>query len=148
MTAERDADLRRVEHEVGVLVRRVKRVLAERARLLHPDLQPLTFLLLSHVMEQGPLRAADMVGAFGMDKGGVSRQVQHLVDLGLVDRQPDPDDRRAALLVATDDAVRRVQEMQQVRRERFDQRLGDWSDAELARFADQLASYNAALADD
>ena len=30
-----------------------------------------------------------------MDKGGVSRQVQHLVDLGLVERTPDPDDGRA-----------------------------------------------------
>ena len=148
MTADREGTLRRIEEEVGVLVRRVRRVLAERARLVDPDLQPLTFLVLSHVLEHGPVRAAEMVGAFGMDKGGVSRQVQSLVDLGLVERRPDPDDRRATLLVATDHAVRRMRAMTRTRRERFDQRLADWSEADLARFADQLASYNAALADD
>jgi len=148
MTDQRGRELRRVEHEVGVLIRRVKRVLAERARMLHEDLQPLTFLLLSHVIEQGPVRAADLVGSFGMDKGGVSRQVQHLVALGLVERRPDPDDRRAMQLLATDDAVRRVREMQRARRDRFDSRLADWSDDDLARFADQLAAYNTALADD
>jgi DNA-binding MarR family transcriptional regulator len=145
--AARGADLRRIESELGILIRRVKRVLGERARMLHPDMQPITFFLLTHVIERGPVRAADLVGAFGMDKGGVSRQVQHLVDNGFVERRPDPDDRRATLLVATEDAVRRVEEMQQARSDRFDQRLSDWSDADLTRFADQLAAYNAALAD-
>lgn len=144
----RKAELRRIEGELGVLIRRVKRVLGERARALHPDLQPITFFLLTHVIERGPVRAADLVGAFGMDKGGVSRQVQHLVDHGFVERRPDPDDRRATLLVATEDAVRRVREMQQAGSDRFDRRLSDWSDADLSRFADQLAAYNAALADD
>ena len=147
VAAGRRADLRRVESELGVLIRRVKRVLAERARMLHPDMQPITFFLLTHLIEKGPVRAADLVGAFGMDKGGVSRQVQHLVDQGFVERRPDPDDRRATLLVATDDAARRVDELQQARRDRFDERLSDWSDEDLARFADQLAAYNAALDD-
>ena len=148
MTTQRAADLRRIEGELGVLIRRVKRVMGERARMLHPDLHPITFFLLTHVIEHGPVRAADLAGAFGMDKGGVSRQVQHLVDHGFVERRPDPDDRRAALLVATADAVRRVNEMQQARSDRFDQKLADWSDADLARFADQLSAYNTALADD
>jgi DNA-binding MarR family transcriptional regulator len=147
VAAGRRADLRRVENELGVLIRRVKRVLAERARMLHPDMQPITFFLLTHLIEKGPVRAADLVGAFGMDKGGVSRQVQHLVDQGFVERRPDPDDRRATLLVATDDAARQVDELQQARRDRFDERLSDWSDEDLARFADQLAAYNAALDD-
>ena len=107
MTTPRAADLRRVEAEVGILIRRVKRVLGERARLLHPDLHPATFFLLNHIVERAPIRAADLVGAFGMDKGGVSRQVQHLVDLGLVDRRPDPEDRRASLLAPTEEATRR-----------------------------------------
>ena len=42
-----------------------------------------------------------------MDKGAVSRQVQHLTELGLIERTPDPADGRAALLAVTDDARRR-----------------------------------------
>ena len=51
------------------------------------------------------MRASAIAEAFGIDKGAISRQVQHLVDLGLVDRTPDPADGRADLLAASDDAA-------------------------------------------
>ena len=144
----RNEDLRRIESEVGSLIRRVKRVMGERAREVHPDLHPMTFFILNHLAASGPLRAADLADAFAMDKGGVSRQVQTLVDLGLVERRPAEEDRRAILLDATTEGRKRLEVMSRHRSDRFDQRLSDWSDAELAGFADQLASYNAALSDD
>ena len=94
------------------------------------------------------MRGADLSDAFAMDKGGVSRQVQALVDLGLVERQPDPEDRRAILLDATAEGRRRLEAMSQHRSDRFDERLAGWSDAELSGFAGQLAAYNTALSDD
>ena len=147
-SSTRNDDLRRIETEVGSLIRRVKRVMAERALEVHPELHPMTYFILSHLAVHGPLRGADLSGAFGMDKGGVSRQVQALVDLGLVERKPDPEDRRAILLDATDEGRRRLDEVSASRRDRFDQRLSDWSDDELSHFAGQLAAYNRALSDD
>lgn len=144
----RGEDLRTIEAEVGQLIRRVKRVMAERALEVHPELHPMTYFLLTHLATQGPLRGADLSGAFGMDKGGVSRQVQALVDLGLVERKPDPEDRRAILLDATEEGRRRLDEVSAQRRDRFDERLAEWSDDELAHFARQLAAYNQALSDD
>ena len=144
----RNDDLRRIETEVGSLIRRVKRVMAERALAVHPDLHPMTYFILSHLAVHGPLRGADLSDAFGMDKGGVSRQVQALVDLGLVERKPAPEDRRANLLDATEEGRRRLDEVSASRRDRFDQRLADWSDEELSHFAGQLAAYNRALSDD
>ena len=144
----RHEDLRRIESEVGSLIRRVKRVMGERAREVHPDLHPMTYFILTHLAANGPMRGADLSDAFGMDKGGVSRQVQALVDLGLVERQPDPEDRRAIMLDATTEGRTRLEVMGRHRSDRFDQRLADWSDAELAGFADQLAAYNSALSDD
>lgn len=144
----RHDDLRRVESEVGTLIRRVKRVMGERAREVHPDLHPMTYVVLAHLAASGPLRGADLSDAFGMDKGGVSRQVQALVDLGLVERRPDPEDRRAILVGATDEGRTRLEAMSRSRSQRFDQRLADWTDAELAAFAAQLAAYNSALADE
>ena len=141
-------DLRRIESEVGSLIRRVKRVMGERAREVHPDLHPMTYFILNHLAASGPLRAADLADAFAMDKGGVSRQVQTLVDLGLVERKPDAEDRRAILLDATDEGRKRLAEVSRSRSDRFDERLSDWSDAELSAFASQLAAYNAALSDD
>ena len=81
-TRTRYDDLRSIETEVGTLIRRVKRVMGERAREIHPDLHPITYFILTHLAMHGPLRGADLSDAFGMDKGGVSRQVQTLVDLG------------------------------------------------------------------
>ena len=144
----RNDDLRSIEAEVGTLIRRVKRVMGERAREVHPELHPMTYFMLTHLATHGPLRGADLADAFGMDKGGVSRQVQHLVDLGLVDRRPDPEDRRASLLAPTEEATRRIRELRQARSELFDERLAAWSDADITEFADRLAVYNAALADD
>lgn len=144
----RQDDLRAIESEVGTLIRRVKRVMGERAREVHPELHPMTFFMLTHLAANGPMRGADLSEVFDMDKGGVSRQVQALVDLGLVERRPDAEDRRAILLDATDDGRRRLEEMSRTRSDLFDQRLGDWSDAELSAFARQLAAYNVALTDD
>ena len=83
-----------------------------------------------------------------MDKGGVSRQVQTLVDLGLVERRPAAEDRRAILLDASDEGRRRLEAMTRHRSDRFDERLSAWSDEELSEFSAQLAAYNRALSDD
>ena len=141
-------DLRSIETEVGTLIRRVKRVMGERAREIHPDLHPITYFILTHLAASGPLRGADLSDAFGMDKGGVSRQVQALVDLGLVERQPDPEDRRAILLDATAEGRERLSAVRRHRRDRFDARLSGWTDEELTTFAARLAAYNQALTDD
>ena len=144
----RNDELRRIESEVGSLIRRVKRVMGERAREVHPDLHPMTYFILTHLADSGPMRGADLSCAFGMDKSGVSRQVQTLVDLGLVERRPDAEDRRAILLDATDTGRTGVDEVSRRRSDRFDERLSSWSDAELSAFARQLAAYNCALSDD
>ncbi len=144
----RNDDLRAIESEVASLIRRVKRVMGERAREVHPELHPMTYFLLTHLATHGPMRGADLSDAFGMDKGGVSRQAQALVDMGLVERKPDPEDRRAVLLDASDDGRQRLEEMRRTRQDRFDERLADWTDADLASFAAQLAAYNVALSDD
>ena len=144
-TPDRQASVRTIESEVGVLIRRVRRVVAERAQEVHQSLHPSTFILLNHLHDHGPLRASSLVEHFAMDKASVSRQVQHLLDLGLVDRAPDPADGRATLLSVSDDGRRRLADVADHRRKLLDERLGDWDEAELASFAADLARYNATL---
>ena len=137
--------LRRLEREFGVMIRRIKRVIGERARAVHPDLQPASYLLLSWLADDGPMRASEVAESFDIDKGAVSRQLTHLLDLGLVTRVPDPEDGRAMLVAASDDAVRRLADVAAHRRKWIDERLGDWSAEELDSFVETLGRYNAAL---
>lgn len=144
-TLTRTDALRDLEVEVGVLIRRVRRVIGERARAVHPDLLPSSYLMLSYVGDNGPLRASAMCAVFEIDKGAISRQVQHLIDLGLVDRAPDPEDGRATLLSVSDEGVRRLEAVAEERRELLAERLGDWPVEELQEFAASLRRYNDAL---
>jgi len=143
--ASRPESLRHLEREVGVLIRRVKRVIGERARAVHEELQPASYLMLTWLVDQGPVRASSMVEKFNIDKGAVSRQLQHLDDLGLVERTPDPADGRATLVAASEDAVRRLADVAEHRRKWLDEQLGDWDAEELAHFADLLERYNHSL---
>ena len=145
MTESRTDTVRHLEHEVGVLIRRVKRVIGERARAVHEDLLPASYLMLSYVADHGPARSSAVAEMFTIDKGAISRQVQHLVDLGLLERTPDPADGRATLLVVSEEGRRRLADVADQRRKLLDERLGDWSDDQLASFVQDLARYNAAL---
>jgi DNA-binding MarR family transcriptional regulator len=141
----RAEELRHLEQEVGVLIRRVRRVIGDRAQSVHPDLQSASYLMLSYLVHNGPQRSSVMAEIFGVDKGAISRQVQHLTDLGLLERAPDPADGRAALVSASEDGVRRMADVDKGRRAWLDERLQGWSEKDLRDFVASLARYNVAL---
>jgi len=140
-----DETLRALEHEMGVLVRRIRRVIAERARMLHPDLSPVAYSMLMALNDTGPRRASDLVDIFSIDKGAVSRQVQALIELGLIERSPDPEDRRAMILAITAEGSRRLASLAVARRHELSARLDGWTDDELREFVKSLGRYNASL---
>lgn len=144
----RDDALQQVEHELAVLVRRARRVVAQRAVEVHPDLQPGAYLMLGHVRRHGPLRAAALCEVFDLDKAAVSRQVQHLLDLGLIDRTPDPGDGRATLLAVSEAGAEAMRVVSEQRRRGLDERLAGWPAADIEDFAARLARYNEALSRD
>lgn len=143
--SDRIRTLHALEQEMGILMRRVRRALSERAALVHPSLQPSSYVMLAHLIEAGPRRSADIAEAFDLDKGAVSRQVQHLVELGLVERAPDPADGRATILTATTEAKARVDEVSRLRIEQLDARLAQWSAEDLDELVSRFSRYNATL---
>jgi DNA-binding MarR family transcriptional regulator len=143
----RTAAVRSLEHEIGTLLRRIRRGMAERAAEVHPELNPTSYLMLSTLSERGTRRAADLAELFALDKGSVSRVVHQLLELGLVERTPDPADGRASILSVTDEAVRRLAEVRDHRREHFDERLSGWEPGEIEQLARGLERFNRALSD-
>jgi DNA-binding MarR family transcriptional regulator len=134
--------MRALEHEMGVLVRRIRRLIAVRARMVHPDLSPVAYSMLMALNDSGPRRASDLVDLFSIDKGAVSRQVSALLELGLIERSPDPEDRRAAILAITEEGSSRLTRIAESRRREVIDRLSGWSDEDLKAFVAAMARYN------
>lgn len=141
----RDESLNRLEAEVGVLLRRGKRAMRARGRMLHPDLPPGGYVMLAWLAEHGSVRSSALAGGLGFDKGAVSRTVQAMTDLGLLERHPDPDDGRASLVSLTDEAREGLDRVARERRVRFADRLAEWSPDEIDALGGMLARYNEAL---
>lgn len=140
---DRAASLAEVEQQLRVMIRGIKRVIASHATVVHPALMPASFVVLGWLAENGPARGSAVAEQFNIDKGAVSRQLQHLVDLGLIERTADPADGRASLVSVTEEGRARLRRAQQARHELRDQQLSDWSAEDLAAFARQLARFNA-----
>jgi DNA-binding MarR family transcriptional regulator len=82
------------------------------------------------------------VARLGLDKSTVSRQVAHLVDLGLVDRAADPVDGRAQVLTPSAEGSARLERIRESRRGRWEADLGDWRAEDVATLAGLLARLN------
>ncbi|UBV44648.1 MarR family transcriptional regulator (plasmid) [Deinococcus taeanensis] len=91
-------------HDAGDLLRRITRLhtaVQQRAASCC-GIQSLTRCqLLTTLGREGPLTLADLARRLGADKGWLSRNVDDLVQGGLVDKQPHPADRRAVTLTLT-----------------------------------------------
>src|SRR5215218_8097143 len=114
--ADAEEAFRQLERELGFLLRRARALQARVAAQLHPDLEPAALGLLALLQDEGPLRASDLVVRLGLDKSTVSRQVNSLVDLGLVDRAADPVDGRAQVLTPSAEGAERLADVRAARR--------------------------------
>ena len=143
----RDEALRGLEHEIGRLLRRVRRGLTDRAAQVDPELSATAYPLLATLAEFGPHRASDLADMFALDKGAVSRVVHHMLELGLIERMPDPKDGRASILSVTPKAQERLATMADRRREDFGAKLADWEPSTITDLAQSLAQLNAAISE-
>ncbi|WP_234467481.1 MULTISPECIES: MarR family winged helix-turn-helix transcriptional regulator [unclassified Streptomyces] len=120
---------------------------ARRARAsagrLHPELSLVSYTLLSHLEERDGRRATDLAAHYALDKSTVSRQVAALERAGLIERRPDPEDHRVQVLHLTDAGRRILAQVTENRQAAFRERLADWPEEDLQRFAGYLERYNA-----
>lgn len=67
----------------------------------HPRLRPRHGAVMAYLDEEGS-RATDLAAQSGQHKQVIGTLVDELVELGYVERRPDPADRRAKLIVPTE----------------------------------------------
>lgn len=143
--SERARALEEIGAELRVLGRRFKTVVADRAAEVHPQLQPASYFILTFLVENGPTRGSALACQFDIDKGAISRQLHHLIDLGLAEAAADPEDGRAQLVSATAEAVALLNASQVQQQLKWQRGLSGWSVEELHTFAVQLGRFNSDL---
>lgn len=127
-----------IERELTAFARRARATAAR----LHPDLPLVSYTLLAHIHDQRGCRATDLATHYMLDKSTVSRQLTTLEKLGLVERRPDSDDHRVQVLHTTDAGAATLTVTHASRHAAYQERLADWSEADLTRFAAYLLRYN------
>ncbi|MFG3588931.1 MarR family winged helix-turn-helix transcriptional regulator [Streptomyces sp. NPDC047990] len=73
--------------------------------------------VLTRLAGERGVTASELAAAEGVRHQSMTTTVASLAALGLVERRPDPDDRRRLLIALTEEGYRRVDEGRQVRQE-------------------------------
>ena len=136
-----------LERELGVFMRRARAAADRLSRAVHPELDSGAYGLLIYLRDHGAARPSDLAGYVGVGKATISRQVKVLEDLGLIERRPDPADRRAHLLALTAEGTRRLDAVRSARTEHVHRRLSAWPEEDVRMLATLLARLNARNAD-
>jgi len=136
-----DDEYAEITRQLAVLMRRVGRLHAAGDDLVDRS----AYFVLGRLVNGGPARLSALAAELALDLSVVSRQVATLEAAGLVDRAPDPADRRASLITASEAGVEAFDR----KRERFvallRAALKDWSAADRRQFAQLFARFNEAM---
>lgn len=133
-----------VEEQLGVLFTRVRLIWKENSALVHPDLKPVGYKILSAITRLGETNASVLADHLETDKAVVSRQIRMLEDAGLVVSRADDRDGRARVLSPTPAAVERVHAVRAQQQDRLRELLRSRPEDEVRGFAGMLHLINEA----
>jgi DNA-binding MarR family transcriptional regulator len=152
-TAAADALPTTDEHAARGPVEGVARQLVRQIRALHgvksvmardeTDAERAMHTVLLVLSDSGPQRVTALAERLATDPSTTSRQTAELVKRGLLQRLPDPDDRRAGLLAVTSEGLDVARVMRERRHDLLAQALRDWSVPDV----EALGEYLGRLAD-
>ncbi|MFC1442335.1 MarR family transcriptional regulator [Streptacidiphilus sp. N1-10] len=135
----------RLQYQVAIFARRVEQVRMGGVGDQRNSMDRAAFLLLNRLDWTGAVGVKALAQAMGIDSSTVTRQVAPLVDCGLVERVPNPDDGRAVLLELSPLGRERLQEVRESRQLMMHQLLDGWSGEEREQFCELLTRFNASM---
>ena len=99
------------------------------------------FWLLKNLHTHGSMRVTDLAGCANLDTSTVSRHVAQLQRTGLLERTPDPDDRRAQRVELTKLGENELRRAYERRRTLLREGMADWAPADIKLLGDLLARF-------
>lgn len=130
---------------LGVLLRRTTRtqLYKQLTEGMDEAVDELTYPVLSALARTGSRSAAELAPDVDVDRSGVTRRASRLADAGLVRREADPTDRRAHLLVLTDQGRSAVAELRARLAAHLMTGMSSWPPGEVGQFAHLLRRFTA-----
>lgn len=139
MSAE--SSVRIIEGALAVIIAWATRhdIYLETMRRARCDLPRAHASLLSRLSSCGPMRVGELAELLGVDNSTVTPQAQRLERLGLIVREADPEDGRAALLRITPAGRRTLRRLQSSWRDVLAEKLASWPELDREAAAAALA---------
>lgn len=142
-----ESDIGHIEQALSVIVAWALRhdVQQETMRRAQCDLSRGHIWLLGRLSQGSGARLSELAHSSGVDKSTLTPQARRLLREGLIARQADPTDRRAAILHATPEGKRLLARLHSTRCAILSELLAGWSADEQARMAAMLSKLAAEL---
>ncbi len=132
-------------HDVGRLLRRRIDQQAQNIGLTSAQWRVLSSVARAEMRNEEPLNQATLADQMDMEPITLSRQIDRMQAAGLIERRPDPADRRAYRLYLTDDARPLVEKFRAIATDCLGDALIGVSEEELELVADVLGRIRANL---
>lgn len=126
-SADRGEAVRALESVFGELAERFRRIVADSAQRVSPGMLPGAYKIFTTIVGHEFVTQSALAEQLLVDKGQLSRTVRELEQLGLVERTPDPSDRRSSLLSATAEGLERLARARGSRESTLSHSLAEWS---------------------
>ncbi len=136
--SDRTEAIRALEGEFAELFARVRRLMTERANRLHPGLMPGSYKVFTTIAHRAPVTLSGLAECLQADKGQISRNLRELETAGLIERQPDPDDRRSQLISPTEEGRARLDSARAPHGNPLISALEDWDTADIRQLTHLL----------
>ncbi|WFR74707.1 MarR family winged helix-turn-helix transcriptional regulator [Prescottella defluvii] len=127
-----------LEAELVDMWRRGRIQSRERARAINPKLDPACYPLLAILACGDAVPMSALVAELGVEKSTLTRQIDAVVRLGLVERRPDPQDARARLVVLTEPGRTQLTELRESAIAQWRERLSRWDPADVRQLTTLL----------
>lgn len=118
-----------------------------RTRTEGDTIEPSQATLLYTLQCRGAMRMGDLAESMHLDASTVSRHVHHLGGLGLIEREPDPEDGRARIIALSPAGAASLRRTFDERRASITAALADWDDTDRERLRRDLVRLAGAFAD-
>lgn len=111
---------------------------------LHPEVETTAYPVI-FTLANGPLRVSVIAEKTHSDVSTVSRQVSHLVQVGVLEKVADPTDGRVQNIVLAPAGKELLEDIHQSRGRMFASLMTDWSESEAREFDDYLRRLHCGL---